>query len=117
MRFSILITKRELQVEEAKPLETEEAQATLFKIEKDMAEGFHKNKDKQDRKKADLDAMGGFRVPESVGRQPTRFGYRITQNRMSGEVGTTDSWSSMTQGTHDTEGEGAGAKAVLRLRR
>jgi hypothetical protein len=42
---------------------------------------------------------------------------QIVMDRMSGEVGTTASWSSTTQGTHATEGEGSGAKSVLRLRR
>ena len=76
----------DLYDEDGKPEETEEAQATLFKIEKEMAAGFHKNKEKQDRKKSELDRTQAFRVPISVGRQPTRFSYRITQNNLSGEV-------------------------------
>ena len=77
----------DLYDEDGRPEETEEAQATLFKIEKDMAEGFHKNKVKQDDKKSELDRTQAFRVPISVGWQPTASGgFRITQNRLSGEV-------------------------------
>ena len=89
----------ELFDEEGRPEETEEAQATLFKIEKEMAEGFHKNEEKQDRKKAELDATQHFRVPISVGRQPTRFSYRITQNNLSGEVHQIDQAATCASGS------------------
>ena len=90
-RYNVLSNMRptELYNKDNKP-QNEAAEHTIFKIQKDMAAGFAKNKRKQDNLKSEIDRTQTFRVPIDIGYQPGRFSRRITQSLFSGQTHKVD---------------------------
>ena len=98
-RYGVLSNMKpdELYDHNSKP-KSEAAEHTIFKIQKDMAAGFAKNKQKQDNLKSEIDRTQTFRVPIDIGYQPTRFGRRITQSIFSGQTHRVDVAATDAQG-------------------